>query len=203
MHAGERHSFSERYTPEDLKMIADSPSKRPKLAVLKIRGGQAADLVVCCHCVLGLITHWIDGRSYACPGEDCPACIQCWPDRWAGFLVVRCVGTKARAPMLLELSSSSWDRLAGLMKLEGYGSVQALFLHAERRKKKSPLIVDPVAEAPEAAGRMVESMAVWSAISPLYGLPQPRLDETDSMWVERCKPAARRLIELAIVRASR
>lgn len=203
VHAGERHSSSERYTLEDRRMITDAPIKRPKLAVLKIRGGQASDVVVCCREVFGLSTHWVEGRSYVCSGADCPACCQCWPSRWAGFLTVRIIGPASRAPMLLELSGSAWDRLSGLMRMEGYESIEAVVLHASRRKAKSPLQLDPVTIAKETAGRLIEDHAAWSAISVLYGLPQPRPDESIAVWNSRCEQAASRLIELAIVRASR
>jgi len=136
-------------------MIQDAPTKRPKLAVVKVRGGQGCDLVICCRGVLGLSTHWVDGRSYVCPGEDCPACSQCWPDRWAGFLVVRVLGPKSRAPQLLELSGSAWDRLNGLLKMEGYSGVEGLVIHAERRKAKSPLVMDPVSVSDDLAGRII------------------------------------------------
>jgi len=105
--------------------------------------------------------------------------------------------------MLLELSGSAWDRLSGLMRMEGYESIEALVLHASRRKAKSPLQLDPVTVAKETAGRLIEDHAAWSAISVLYGLPQPRPEESIAVWNSRCEQAASRLIELAIVRASR
>lgn len=184
-------------------MIQDAPTKRPKLAVLKIRGGQAADLVICCRGALGLATHWVEGRSYVCSGVDCPACVQCWPSRWAGFLVGRLVGPKTRAPQLLELSSSSWDRFAALLVMEGYETVEALQVHLERRKQKSPLVIEPVGVNVDGAGRLIEDLAAWAAISVLYGLPQPSPGESVASWNSRCEPAASRLIDLAIVRASR
>jgi len=184
-------------------MICEGPVKRAKLAVLKLRGGMAADVAICCRDVFGLSTHWIDGRSYVCPGEECPACVQCWPARFAGFLAVRVVGPGSRSPYLLELSSSAFDRLVGLMKMEGYESFEGLQLHLSRMKAKSPLRAEPLGASADLAGRIIDDMAVWSAISVLYSLPYPAPGECVGDWESRSSSAARRLIELAMVRASR
>lgn len=184
-------------------MITEAPTKRPKLAVLKVRGGQAADLVISCDQVMGFQVHWCDGRSYVCPGEDCPACVQCWPQRWNGFLVARVIGPQTRAPVLLELSATSWDRLSGLMKLQGFETVERLIVSCQRRKPKSPLVVDPLGYSEETDCRIIKEDAAWSAISVLYQLPQPRPGESRSDWDDRASEAARRLIDLAMVRASR
>ena len=171
-------------------MISDRATKSVRLSVLKVKGGVASDVVVCSDTVFGFTTHWIDDRSWACGGDLCPACMQGVHVRWVGFYPVIPMGDERRRVMLLELSSTAYDRFRGLLRMEDYKTTAGVAVTVSRKKRNSPLVCEPIGTADANLLKSLDKSSVWSAIAALYSLPPVKDDETIEAWSQRCETVA-------------
>lgn len=187
----------EDFSDGDCEMIGEMPQTRVKLPVLKIKAGMRVDVVIASEQVLGFVVHWLGGRSYMCPGDECEACAQHLGGRWNGFFVVRVKLPEGRRVALLEVSPGSFDRLAGLCRMEGRSTYAGMRCICSRSKARAPLVIDPVDVTGEEESPLVSSFRAWEAVSTLYQLPALAPGETLGAWEARAIPAARRLVELA------
>jgi len=184
-------------------MIGEVPVKRVCLGVLKIKCGMTCEGFVALREVLGFNVHWLLGRSYMCPGEDCAACFAGVPSRWNGFLVVRARVGHATEMRLLELSSAAYERFAGLVRMEGWPDLAGVHFTAVRSRAKASLYVEPLDRDEDRAAKALSPLRCWEAVACLYGLPVPRPDESLEEWEVRARSAAGRLVAFASEKASR
>jgi len=178
-------------------MIGEVPVKRVRLGVLKVRSGMAAEGVIVVRQVLGFNVHWLLNRSYMCPGEGCAACFAGVGARWNGFLVVRVDLGNAQELRLLELSATGFERLAGLVRMEGWPDLAGVRFRAARSRAKGVLLVEPVARDESLAGKVVSEIRAWEPVATLYGLPSPMEEESLALWEFRARGAAAALVAIA------
>lgn len=104
------------------------------------------DVIILAREVSAVYTHYF-GRSYLCPGEDCPACINGSLPRWVGLLAVgRPTGERAIIEIGAKMTAAI-DRIAGasnspdvagcvieIRKDRKHDPIALVRLHADRRK---------------------------------------------------------------------
>lgn len=180
-------------------MLGQEVGTRTKLEVVKVRAGQACEGVFVCSWVCGFWTHWVVDRSLMCCGDRCPACLAAVGGRWTGLLAVRVSFAESRRVCWVEVSASAWDRFAGICAMEGVKVLTGHPVRFERRRAKSPLVVDLLS----GPGVEVKEMPDWrlrDGLATLYGLPGTREGESVDEWEERAQPVALRLLEVAMTR---
>lgn len=157
------------------------------------------DVIILGKEVSAVYTHYF-GRSYLCPGEDCPACINGSLPRWVGLLAVgrqtgeRAVieiGAKMTAAIDRIEGASASPNLAGyviqIRKDRKHDPIALVRLTAERRK------VTPVSEH-----QVLESYFVQ------LGLPGCGAKEIwDQQYAARIKSLSRRVLRNAMTVAER
>lgn len=184
-------------------MIGEMPVRRVKLPILKLKGGSQIECQVVGDQVFAWSTHWVGGRSYVCPGETCPCC----PDydcRWQGWLLVRLVhGRNTRQRYLLELSATAFDRLNGLMRMDGRTELFGELLVMKRAKARSPLVIEPMGSASVEGVVVGKAAMVWDALATLYGLPSVNMKEGVDEWRVRAEARAAFLLQQASSRSAR
>lgn len=157
------------------------------------------DVIILAREVFAVYAHWY-GRSYLCPTEDCPACINGSLPRWVGLLAVgRHTGEKAIIEIGAKMTAAL-DRLAGAdesANLAGYviqirkdrkhDPIAYVKFHQERRK------VTPISEH-----LVLESYFVH------LGLPACGAKESwNQQYPGRIKSLARRVLRNAMTVAER
>lgn len=172
-------------------MVFEQPHHRAAamaLPVLRTQPGSVHQVTLQSEKVLYLGTHWFNAQLL-CAGEDCPACD--WsPSKCRGFAIGLAEAVQRQTPVLIEASAGSWSRVEGLRQMEGLAFKPGLRIEIGRRKRNSPLRLEPYAEGGpveeqyRAAWRMVAALAV------IFRLPIPRPDEDPQQWALRVKPAA-------------
>jgi len=183
-------------------MIGELPSVRVKLPVLKVRVGQSCRIVLASESVCGFQVHWLDNRSYMCPGDGCEACAHSLGSRWNGFFVVRVDLVEGRRVMLLEVSPGCFDRLHGLATMEGFSGLAGLECLVSRPKARGGLVIDPVDARVFKELPLVPAAKAWDAIGTLYGLPAMAPGESLEEWEARARAAAARLVVHALRRCA-
>lgn len=179
-------------------MIGEKPARRTKLAILKVRPGERCEVQVLCDQVFSWSVHWVGNRSYVCPVEDCPACVD-WECRWNGWLLVRLVNNAhVKRRGLLELSATTYDRLFGLLRMEGSSSWFGQGVLLERGSRRSPMVAEPVGILPTDGIKVAKPQFVWDALATLYGLPAVQPGESVECWAVRAAQMSRRLLERAV-----
>ena len=68
--------------------VPPQPSALPHLPLERIRGGALFRGLITSHSVLGVLTHFMGGRTLACVDGNCPGCEAQMPQRWEGYLAV-------------------------------------------------------------------------------------------------------------------
>jgi len=184
-------------------MIGEVPVKRVRLGVLKVRSGMVAEGVIVVRQVLGFHVHWLLKRSYMCPGAQCAACFAGVGARWNGFVVVRADVGNAHELRLLELSATGFERLAGLVRMQGWPDLAGVRFRAARSRAKGVLMVEPVTRDDSLAGKVVSEIRAWEAVATLYGLPTPVEGESLAFWESRARDSAARLVAIATEAQSR
>lgn len=183
-------------------MLSDSISDYPaslSLAVLRLHSGREVVASLQSDRLAVLETHWL-GRQLACAGEGCPACVSSRA-RAKGYAVVQVDVGGRWAPVLVEASVASWSRVDFLNSSEGLSFAPGLELSLTKRKRNSPVRIEPIGMGGPVREDLVPRYRLLSAIAVLFGLPSPRGDEPDQEWVQRCRPAVLRSLEAAMRRA--
>lgn len=164
-----------------------SDASRFSLPLLKVQPGQCIEFELASTEPLSIGVHWCD-RSLVCVGDGCPLCdySQC---RSAVFAVVtQMVNGKPGREALLEMSASAYARLDGLLRMEGVRWAPTLLCQATRRKRNSPLVVEPRATGPRAIGSGSPPIRTLRAVCVLMKLAQPQAAESPSEWMLRMRP---------------
>lgn len=179
-------------------MIGEMPTKRTRLSVLKLKPNVRYHAALACDDVFSLHTHWLGKRSYACPGDECPACDQSIGAKWNGLLYValRAEGTTNDVYGLLELTEAAYYRLRDFAEMTGQTIGPNLRCLVGRRSRRSPLSFQAV-EDPEMVpepSKTASMRYIAAGVSTLYGLPGLEPNETVTRWAERTKTAARMLL---------
>jgi|DewCreStandDraft_4_1066084.scaffolds.fasta_scaffold24190_3 hypothetical protein len=184
-------------------MVGGVPDKRRVLMkLLKVHPGVTLEVTFVSDELASLRLHWLLGRSYVCPSGDCPACFECG-SRWTGFVPVMVSVPQGKGPgiCLLEVTESAWARFDGLCRLEGERQLFGLRAQVLRRRRKEPLVIDPVGRTEMCGREPVGPLTLYAALATLYGLPWPAEGETVADWADRVRPAAVRQVEMALARA--
>ncbi len=183
-------------------MFGEKPVGRTKVQILKIRGGQNVHVQFRAAEPLAFHIHWVGDRSFICPGDDCPACHSSLGSRWVGILPVVwfTADQKQAYSGVLELTTSAYERLCGLLRMEGRMGLLGLQVHASRRTDRSPLRVEPVPVGAEIAApcKAVEQDFVADAVSTIWGLPACVRGMKLKEWEARAMPRARALLGVAV-----
>lgn len=174
---------------------------RMRMRLLKVQTGTAVECAVVGAELASLRLHWIGGRSYVCPGGDCPACMEV-ASRWAGFVpVLVSMGPGSpKGVLLLEVTESAWARFDGLCRLEQDRELFGMRIAVMRRRVKEPLCIDPLGRADLGERKPIALSTCYDALATLYGLTSVREGETVGEWSSRAESGARHALELAIAR---
>lgn len=65
-----------------------TPNALPYLPLERIKPGVTFRGLITSHTVLGVMTHFLGGRTLACIEGECPGCLASQPARWEGYLSV-------------------------------------------------------------------------------------------------------------------
>jgi len=172
------------------------PVSEVGLRLVKVSAGGRGSGVILSDDVLWVRQHWFR-RAVLCAQEGCPACV--WnASREVGFLAI---STASSARLLVELSPSAFERLAGLAGLSSGGRCVGLAgwrVDLSRRGLRSPLVVEPtefVGVDPKAAPSY---QVMASAVMRLYGLPALRAGEDVVAYAARVRDGQLAVINAAI-----
>lgn len=181
-------------------MVGESRGKsRVRLPLLKVASGGEVEALILSDAVASVRVHWIGRRSYLCPGGDCPCCLIA-ESRWVGFLLVRVCQRGGDRVYLLEVTGSAYDRLVGLLKMEGVESIRGVQVSARRERAKAPLLLEPLGSFDLSKVAVVPVERVYDALATVYGMPSFMDEETVQQWEERASVAAGHAIRLAMER---
>lgn len=184
-------------------MIGEVPSRsRIRMRLLKVQSGSVVDCVILGSELASLRLHWVGGRSYVCPGGDCPACLVI-ASRWSGFLPVS-VAMGPGSPKgvcLLEVTEAAWSRFHNLCRLADLQELFGLHLSVMRRRRMEPLLLEPLDRASLGERKPVSVSTCYDALATLYCLPSFMEGETPVDWSARVESAARHHLALAMDRA--
>lgn len=184
-------------------MIGEVPVRRVKLPLLKVEAGSAVTVQSLSDRVFSLTVHWVDGRSYVCPGKGCCACPE-WDARYVGFLYVRLLhGNQPSRRFLLEISATTYDRAYGLMRMDAASEWLGQVFDGLWAKKRGPLVLEPMGLPSGEELVAVDPMRVWDALATLYSLPCVADGEDEQQWADRAAQRANHVLQLAIDRAMR
>lgn len=174
---------------------------RMRMRLLKVNAGSMCEAVIVGGELATLSLHWIGRRSYVCPGEDCPACMECG-SRWAGFLpVMVAMGPGSpKGVCLLEVTAPAWGRFDGLVRMEALGELFGIRVSIMRRRVKESLLIDPLGREDLGTRKPVSAAVCYDALSTLYGLPWLRDGESIEAWSARAAVAAGHRIQVAVMR---
>lgn len=165
-----------------------SPSSAMALPVFRLEAGRTALLTLQGDSVLYMGVHYF-GRSVPCLGVECPGCDRA-PSRCRGFLLALLrVGERER-PVVVEASAPQWSRLEGLRQMEGLAFEPGLVVEASRKKRNSPLRLEPVSGGGRIEEQFRSRWRLLSALSVLFSLPSPRAGMTCEEWATASRPAA-------------
>lgn len=184
-------------------MIGEVPSRsRIRMRLLKVQPGSTVDCVIVGSELASLRLHWIGGRSYVCPGGDCPACLEI-ASRWSGFLPVSVVMRPAspKGVYLLEVTEAAWARFDDLCRLAELRELFRLHVSVMRRRRKEPLLMEPLDHVVLGERNPVSVSMCYDALATLYCLPSFMEGETPADWSARVESAARHHLALAMDRA--
>lgn len=177
-------------------IVNGRPVSEVGLRLVKVSAGGRGSGVILSDDVLWVRQHWFR-RAVLCMQDGCPACA--WnASREVGFMAIQ-TGSSPR--LLIELSPSAFERLAGLAGLESGARCVGLAgwkVDLSRRGNRSPLVVDPVefVGVPEFGRPTFQVLA--SAVMRLYGLPALRAGETVAAYSERIREGQMAIIKSAI-----
>lgn len=186
-------------------MIGEMPRTRTKMPILKIKGGMSVKVLPLVKEPIGFHSHWLGTRSFMCPGVNCPACFAAVGTRWVGFLPVRWfneLGGDSHVSVL-ELTAGSYERLEGLRKMMGHGSLLSMLCDVSRARNRSVLVLEPM-DADQECERATKPFPEWlllDAIATLYGLPACADGSSRSDWEKLAVPRAIQLIRVALPKA--
>lgn len=176
-------------------MKVGDPPVRDGMRVLKVGAGSRTEVIITGESVVWIGQHWMR-RPQMCLSEDCPACRWNRP-RTIGFMSVQ---TRDGRGSLLEISVGAYERLIGLMGLDGERGrkVDALGLvcSVSRRGRKTPLVLEPTDE--RVMVPYVSSDRIIRVIALLYGWPRPADGELIDAYQARGAEAMRPVLEAAV-----
>jgi hypothetical protein len=158
------------------------------LPILKLQPGSQVEVVIASSRVLYCGVHWL-GRELLCSGEDCAACER-GISKVRGFAIAMVTQGHACRPVLLEASAGAFSRLEGLVAMDGMSLEPGLVVELSRRRKNSPLRMEPVRSG---GGFEVQFKPAWrlaAALAVLFKLSMPSSEESVEVWVERVRPQA-------------
>lgn len=180
-------------------MVGEKFEKRTRLGVLKVSAGQRFRVQFLRDEALGFIVHWLGSTSYLCCGEKCPACFASLGGRWVGAIPCRLLAAAGSCrTVLLEFSGDSWERVAGLCRLEQFLGLQHGMWEVSRARSRSGLICDPVLPFEVDTLRIMPDWMLLDAIATLYGLPRCVEGMSVDEWEALVKPHARAKLDRAV-----
>lgn len=164
----------------------DSPVRRGDgLAVLKVAAGSATEVQVLHGEPVGIVVHWLAGRTWFCPGERCPVCLSGIGGRWSGWYLVKVLCRGQGKAFGLELSAPAFDQMLGLVRMECAAIEPGQVFQVSRRRAKSALCVEPVALQ---AGALIDEAAsrrrLLRGLATLYRLPPLINGTSEEDWCE-------------------
>lgn len=127
--------------------------------------------------------HWLDGRSYICPGDDCLACTAFVHSKIVAALTFT---SKDRPLQLVKTPASQWHAEIGT---EAIGQIVDVQLDGRKIVVKS--------ETRKQVYKPTHELEVWAALATLHRLPLPFGVETQEA-IEELNKAAEKQILLAL-----
>lgn len=170
-------------------MLSDRPthqSSADSLPVLKLHPGADVTLSIQSDHALYLGVHWVD-RQIVCAGDECPLCAY-EPSTSRAFLLALVEHQKRWRPVMLDATPAVLARLDGLADGDRCVFRPGLRVQASRRKRTSPLRLDPLDNQGVVEAQYSGLTRLLRAIACLYRLPAPFSDETWQDWVCRVHP---------------
>lgn len=170
------------------------------LPLLRVQAGTTCDLVSLSTRLAWFDTHYL-GRQVICPGQACPYCLG-EGGRAHGYLVGQVPHGQFRQPVLLEVSSQSWTRFEDLLQLEGGRFAAGLVLGISRKRKNSPLVLEPIGSMALDEAVSLPENRVLEAVAVLFQLPVPGPDEDWASWGSRVESQAALKVAAAMAACS-
>lgn len=156
------------------------------LPLLRCGAGGTVKMVLMAPAPLSFGVHWVN-RSYVCVGDGCPLCEHQRP-RIANWILAKpMIGSKFGLLGLLEMSGVAWERLAGLLKMEGVQTPLGAYIEVSRKRANSPLICVPLCE-PSVNLVPLDQERTLDALVVLLKLPPREPQELIPAWAERTRP---------------
>jgi hypothetical protein len=130
--------------------VPSTADERPMLKIIHAPIDGIADFIILSPHLVGVWTHWIDGRTQPCiKGIGCLCEAEELPTRWKGYLAAMAQGHDR--PVLVELTANA-ARLLPACELEApHGGIRGRFLRLSRasRRKTGPIEATLGPSAPE------------------------------------------------------
>lgn len=159
------------------------------LPVLKLPPGGSVELVIASSRVLYCGVHWV-GRCVLCVHEDCPGC-EVSVSKVRGFAIALVTQGSARRPVIVEASSGCFFRLEGAADRDGFSLAPGLRVQASRRRKNSPLVLEPLGMNGSYESQFTPPWRLAAALAVLFKLSAPASAESVEAWTERVRSQAR------------
>lgn len=175
-------------------------TSRRALPLLKSKAGSSSIVTMQSEGVAWFATHW-SRRQLLCGGEACPGCDQL-STRARGYFIATIESAGDRLPILVEMSSPSWDRVESMSKMLGIAIQPGRKLEISRRTKKSPLKIELMEETEDPESYLIPLRKAASAVAILHKISPPDDDETLAHWSARTLPQCCRIIEEALAKKS-
>lgn len=193
-----RRSYSTSLGP--ILMFGETPTTRTRIPILKVGAGQSAPAIALREEPLGFFTHWLGRRSYMCAGNGCPACSEDVGAKWNGVLPVFVTPPQGgrRYIAMIELSTTAYDRLRGLMRMEHLDDLVGVPCEISRKRSKSPLCVEFTQGRTDIEARRLTEQTLRDAVATIYGLPSCLPDMDIENWETDASRAAARLLSNAL-----
>lgn len=181
-------------------MFGETPSTRTRLPILKVGAGQSVPAIALREEPLGFFLHWMGTRAYMCAGKGCPACNADVGAKWQGVLPVFVTPPQGGRKYigLIEMSTTAFDRLKGLTKMEHVDSLVGIPVEISRKRCKSPIVVEPKERSPSLEVRRLTEQTLRDALATIYGLPSCLPDMEVENWEVDASRAAARLLANAL-----
>lgn len=162
---------------------------RWSLPLMRVQPGQRSLVTIQSHQVIWLATHWV-GKQVLCPGEDCELC-QALSSRTHGYLVCAISDLGRERFVMLELTSGCWQRPLGILDCERRTTLSGTVVEVSRRRKRSPLHIDPCFEYGKVHAAASTVTRQLNAIAVLFGVSIAAESESAEEWAKRVAPAVR------------
>lgn len=171
-------------------MVSERPTSASaalSLPVLRLDPGSVQRVSLQSKVVLYVGVHF-GRRSFICAGEGCPGCDR-GQSRCRGYALGLLECRDRWRPVLLEGTSAAFARLQGLSTMDGMVLEAGLLVELSRRRKNSPLRIEPIAMGGPVDTQFSGYFRLLGAIAVLFALPAPKPGQSVEEWTSATRPA--------------